>query len=283
MLPGATDWTDAAETMLELRRGDTAKLRTAGLKVVLDGSIQGFTAKMGWPGYYTGTDHGQWMVPPEQLLDICRPFHERRINIHAHCNGDLTIDLWIDTVEQLILESPWLDHRHTVQHCQLTTSAQYRRMARLGMCANIFANHLWFWGDEHHDLTVGPERARRMEAAATAERELVSFSLHSDANVTPLGQLHSMWCAVNRVTPSGRVLGEHERISPTSALRAVTLGSAHQLHLDGEFGSIECGKAADLTILDDDPLTVDPMAIRDIGVWGTVVGGQPFPARRPAS
>jgi predicted amidohydrolase YtcJ len=283
LLPGSTDWSDAAETMLELRRGDTAKLRTAGLKVVLDGSIQGFTAKMGWPGYYTGTDHGQWMVPPQQLLDICRPFHERQINIHTHCNGDLTIDLWIDTVERLILESPWLDHRHTVQHCQLTTGAQYRRMARLGMCANIFANHLWFWGDEHHDFTVGPERARRMEAAATAEREGVSFSLHSDANVTPLGQLHSMWCAVNRVTPSGRVLGEHERISPLSALRAVTLGSAHQLHLDGEFGTIECGKAADLTILDDDPLTVDPMAIRDIGVWGTVVGGRPFPANRPAS
>ena len=117
-----------------------------------------------------------------------------------------------------------------------------------------------------------------MEPAATAEREGVSFSLHSDANVTPLGQLHTMWCAVNRVTPSGRVLGEHERISPHSALRSVTLGSAHQLHLDHEFGTLECGKAADFTVLEDDPLTVDPMAIRDIGVWGTVVGGVPFEA-----
>ena len=68
---------------------------------------------------------------------------------------------------------------------------------------------------------------------------------------------------------------------PTSALRSVTLGSAHQLHLDGEFGTIECGKAADFTVLEDDPLTVDPMAIRDIGVWGTVVGGLPF--RRPSA
>ncbi len=217
--PGSTDWADAAELLLQLAAADTDKLRTAGLKLVLDGSIQGFTAKMGWPGYYTGTDHGQWMVPPEQLVEICRPFHERGINIHAHCNGDLTIDAWIDTVERLVIEHPWLDHRHTVQHCQLTSAAQYRRMAKLGMCANIFANHLWYWGDQHHDITVGPERARRMEAAATAEREGVSFSLHSDANVTPLGHLHTMWCAVNRVTPSGRVLGEHERISAESALR----------------------------------------------------------------
>jgi predicted amidohydrolase YtcJ len=278
--PGSTDWADAADLLLRLAEDDTDKLRTAGLKVVLDGSIQGFTAKMGWPGYYTGDDHGQWMVPPEQMLDICRPFHRRGINIDAHCNGDLTIDLWIDTVEQLVREHPWLDHRHTVQHCQLTTAAQYRRMAKLGMCANIFANHIWYWGDQHHDITVGPERARRMEAAATAEREGVSFSLHSDANVTPLGHLHTMWCAVNRVTPSGRVLGEHERISAPSALRSVTLGSAYQLHLDAEFGTIECGKAADFSVLEDNPLTVDPMAIRDIGVWGTVVGGRPFPAAR---
>jgi predicted amidohydrolase YtcJ len=108
----------------------------------------------------------------------------------------------------------------------------------------------------------------------------VSFSIHSDANVTPLGHLHTMWCAVNRLTPSGRVLGEHERISPASALRAVTIGSAHQVHLDGELGSIECGKGADFTVLEDDPLDVDPTTIRDIGVWGTVVDGVPFEARR---
>lgn len=280
MPPGATDWADAAEAIASLADTDTDKLRTAGIKVILDGSIQGFTAKMDWPGYYTGTDHGVWMTAPEQLLDICRPFHERGINIHTHCNGDLTIDLWIDTVAQLIIEHPWLDHRHTVQHCQLTTPAQYRRMAKLGMCANIFTNHIWYWGDQHHDLTVGPERARRMEACRTAERSGVSFSIHSDANVTPLGHLHTMWCAVNRVTPSGRVLGPDERISAHSALNAVTLGAAYQLHLDHEFGSIECGKAADFTVLAEDPLDVDPMAIKDIEVWGTVIAGRPFPARR---
>jgi hypothetical protein len=117
-----------------------------------------------------------------------------------------------------------------------------------------------------------------MEACRTAEREGVSFSIHSDANVTPLGHLHTMWCAVNRLTPSGRVLGPDERISAESALRAVTLGSAYQLHLDHEFGSIECGKAADFTVLADDPLEVDPIDIRDIDVWGTVVGGQAFAA-----
>ena len=286
LLPGGnTDWAASAEQIKAFELDDTDRLRTAGLKVVLDGSIQGFTAKMKWPGYYTPdgdvpTDHGVWMVPPEQLIDMVRPFHERRINTHVHCNGDLTIDLWIDVVEQLLLESAWLDHRYTVQHSQLTSAAQFRRMAKLGMCANIFANHIWYWGDQHHDITVGPERARRMEACRTAEESGVSFSIHSDANVTPLGHLHTMWCAVNRVTPSGRVLGEHERISAESALRSVTTNAAYQLHADAEFGTIECGKAADFTVLEDNPLTVDPMTIKDIGVWGTVIGGDCYEAAR---
>ena len=99
------------------------------------------------------------------------------------------------------------------------------------------------------------------------------FALHSDAGVTPLGQLHTMWCAVNRLTPKGRVLGEHEKISAEDALHAVTLGAAYMLHMDDQIGSIEAGKSADFAILEEDPLAVDPLRIRDIEVWGTVLGG----------
>ena len=87
-----------------------------------------------------------------------------------------------------------------------------------------------------------------------------------------------MWCAVNRVTPSGRVLGDHEKIAVEDALKAVTVDAAFQLHLDHEIGSIEAGKKADFAILEEDPLAVDPMQLRDIKVWGTVLAGQKFQA-----
>lgn len=280
--PGTeTDWSAAAAAIVELQQtSSSAKLRFPGVKFVIDGSIQGWTAVMDWPGYYTGEDQGILLTDPEQFVDQLRPFHEAGVNIHTHCNGDATVDLFIDAVEQLLIETPWLDHRHTVEHAQLVTGAQFRRMAELGMCANIFSNHIWYWGDQHYELTVGPERANRMEASGTARREGIPFSLHSDANVTPLGHLHTMWCAVNRVTPKGRVLGEFEKISAYDALYAVTIGSAYQMHLDAELGSIETGKWADFTVLADSPLDVEPMAIKDIPVWGTVVGGVKYEAVR---
>jgi predicted amidohydrolase YtcJ len=85
---------------------------------------------------------------------------------------------------------------------------------------------------------------------------------------------------VNRITPKGRVLGEQERISVPQALHAITLGAAWTLGLEKELGSIEPGKRADFCVLEDDPLSVDPMALKDIGVWGTVLGGKVFEARR---
>lgn len=279
---GATaDWSAMAARVKELQEQESSdKLRFPGVKFVIDGSIQGWTAVLNEPGYYTGEDQGLLLTVPEQFVDWLRPFHNAGINVHVHCNGDRTADVFLNAVEQVLRECAWLDHRHTCQHAQLVTSAQLRRMAKLGICANFFTNHLWYWGDQHYEQTVGPERANRMEPCATAKREGVRFSIHSDANVTPLGQLHTMWCAVNRVTPRGHVLGEHERISAYDALYAVTVDAAYQLHMDHEIGSIEAGKWADFTVLEANPLEVNPMAIKDIAVWGTVVGGVVHPAPR---
>ena len=83
---------------------------------------------------------------------------------------------------------------------------------------------------------------------------------------------------MNRLTPSGRTLGEYEKISAHEALKSVTLSAAFQMHMDDEIGSLEAGKRADFAILEDDPLAVEPLAIKDIGVWGTVLGGVKQPA-----
>ena len=73
-----------------------------------------------------------------------------------------------------------------------------------------------------------------MNACATALANGVPLAIHSDAPVTPLGPLFTAWCAVNRQTASGRILGTEERISVTDALRTITLGAAYTLGLDGE-------------------------------------------------
>ena len=254
------------------------RLRYGLVKLVADGSIQGFTARMKWPGYYNGHENGLWYIEPrEELPRVLGAYHRAGLQVHVHTNGDEATEAAIDAIEAVLREHPAPDARFTLQHCQMAHDAHFRRMARLGICANLFANHLYYWGDHHRALTMGPERAERMDATGTAKRLGVPFAIHSDAPVTHLAPLFTAWCAVNRLTASGRVLGASERLTVRDALHAITLGAAYTLKLDTEIGSIETGKRADFAILEEDPLAVEPAALKDLPVWGTVVGGRVFP------
>lgn len=261
-----------------LKEKSTDLLRLGRIKAVADGSIQGFSARMRWPGYHNGAPNGLWYTAPDQMSDLYNRALAAGIQVHTHTNGDQATQMVLDVFEPALRANPSPDHRFTIQHCQLADAAQFAKMGKLGMCVNLFANHHFYWGDEHYRLTVGPERAQRMNATRTALASNVPLAIHSDAPVTPLGPLFTAWAAVNRITASGRTQGEGEKISVDQALYAITMGAAYTLHLDGELGSIEVGKRADFAVLEDDPTAVDAMALKDVAVWGTVQGGRIFPA-----
>jgi len=271
----------AVERSVALSSRSTERLRLGRIKVVADGSIQGFSARMRWPGYFNGAPNGLWYTAPETIRDCYTLALQNGVQVHTHTNGDEATELALDCLAAALKAAPTRDHRFNLQHCQLADAAQFRRMKALDMCVNLFANHHFYWGDQHYSTTVGPERAERMNACATAQRSGVPFTIHSDAPVTPLGPLFTAWCAVNRLTASGRVLGAHERISVADALQAITLGAAYTLKLDHEIGSIESGKRADFCVLDDDPTAVPPEQLKDVRVWGTVQGGRVFQAPQP--
>lgn len=259
--------------VLALREHDSEMFRMGPVKFTLDGSIQGRSARLEWPGYCCGDPNGLWLAEPDEMFEKMRPFHRAGLQLAMHTNGDEAINRGLDIYERLLLDHPRFDHRHRLEHVQLATEEAFVRMKALGVCANLFANHVYYWGDTHRTVTAGPAKARRLDACGTAERLGVPYSIHCDAPVTPLDPLFTMWCAVNRVTSSGHLLGESEKITAEQALRAVTMGAAHQLKMDHAIGSISVGKHADFAVLGDDPTTCDPMAIKDISVRATVLSG----------
>lgn len=269
---------EGAEHVKALMRRNTDKLRYGLVKMMLDGSIQGFSSRMRWPGHFNGAPNGIWVTDPAQYEADLETYHRAGLTVHTHTNGDEASEVAIAATGRVLTRCPRPDHRHTLQHGQMIDAALFRRMAAQGMCANLFANHLWYWGDQHYEMTMGPDRAHRLDACRTALDCGVPLAIHSDAPVTPLGPLFTAWCAVNRLTPKGRVLGEAQRISVHEALHAVTLGPAWTLELDQEIGSIECGKRADFAVLEDDPFEVDPVRLKDVRVWGTVLSGHVFQA-----
>ena len=198
--------------------------------------------------------------------------HRMGFQIHCHCNGDAGAENFIIAVDAALAAHPRTDHRHTLIHGQVLRRDQMERMVRLGMTVSFFSAHIHFWGDRHHDTFLGPDRAARISPAGTAERVGLRFTIHNDASVTPTRPLHLAHCAVNRTTSSGRRLGEAERISVLSALKAQTIDAAWQVFQERERGSIAPGKLADFVILDRNPLD-NATSLTDCAVVETVRRG----------
>lgn len=269
---------DGVERLRTLRRHGSDSLHFGLVKLHVDGSIQGFTARLRWPGYHNGAPNGLWYIAPTELQTIIETYHRAGALLHMHTNGDEATEMTVEMLGRALTAHPRRDHRHTLQHCQMPDQALYHRIKALDLCCNIFANHIFYWGDAHVAQTMGPSRAMRMDACGTALRLEIPFSIHSDAPITPLDPLFTAWCAVMRQTATGRTLGEAERIPVAAALHAITLGAAYTLKLDHLVGSIEVGKFADFVVLRQDPLEVEPATLKDIEVLATVRGGQVFAA-----
>ena len=261
-----------------LRHHASDSLFIGAVKLHVDGSIQGFTARLRWPGYHNGAPNGLWYIAPNELGGIIEAYHRAGALLHMHTNGDEATELTVEMLERAITAHPRPDHRHTLQHCQMPDQALYRRISALGLCCNIFANHIYYWGEAHIAETMGLSRAMRMDACGTVLRNNIPLAIHSDAPITPLDPLFTAWCAVMRETSTGRVLGEAERISVEEALYAITIGASYTLKLDHLVGSIEVGKFADFAVLGQDPLAIEPVALKDVPVLGTIRGGTFFPA-----
>jgi predicted amidohydrolase YtcJ len=144
---------------------------------------------------------------------------------------------------------------------------------KLGMLPSFFPGHVYYWGDRHRDIFLGPRRAARISPAASAVRRGMRFTLHHDAPVVPEDMLHIVWCAVNRMTSSGKLLGADQRIAVRDALKAITIHAAWQYFEEDRKGTIEPGKLADFVILSDNPLTIESTKIKDIRVLETIKGG----------
>ena len=251
------------------------KVSVPRVKIIADGSIQGYTGYLSEPYYapFKGDPlyRGYPSVPREELLRQVSGLYERRIQVAIHCNGDASIDDGLDAIEAAMKAHPWPDARPLIIHAQMTRLDQIERMAALGVTPSFFSAHTYYWGDRHAAIFMGPGRAANMSPARWALEAGLRFSSHLDTPVTPMLPLQAVWSQISRESTAGVVIGPEQRIDRTSALRAVTIDAAWQVFMDDKIGSIEPGKRADLVVLSDNPLTAGD--VRSIKVDRTVIDG----------
>ncbi|WP_295162872.1 amidohydrolase [uncultured Brachyspira sp.] len=251
------------------------RFKIGGYKIFLDGSPQAKTAWLekpyasgpaGYRGYgiYNNTDVEKYV---EKALD-------NKMQLQAHCNGDAAADQYINAFSNVMIKrNTTNNYRAVLVHSQIIRKEQYASMSNLNIIPSIFAAHIYYWGDTHI-ANLGMERASQISASKTALNNNLSFTYHQDTPVIKPNMIETIWCAVNRITKDGILLGENQKVTPYEALKAVTINAAYQNNEEDIKGTLEEGKLADLVILSGNPITCNAMDIKNIEVLETIKEGK---------
>lgn len=255
--------------------------KVQGTKIVADGSPQGKTAYFTQPYLTPVPDcdsdcRGLPSLSQDALNEMFAKAYANDNQLFIHNNGDAATDMLIQAHEYAVAKTGQAadkDRRTVPVHAQFARLDQLNAFKKYKMVPSFFTNHAYFWGDVHIK-NLGTKRADALSPLATADKLGLTYTNHSDDTVTPVDPLFAVWSAVNRTSRSGQIIGRDERISPYQALKATTKNAAYVYFEEDRKGTLTAGKLADLVILDANPLTVAPNAIKDIEVVSTIKEGK---------
>jgi predicted amidohydrolase YtcJ len=253
-----------------------AFMRGSGWKMVVDGSNQGYTGRQREP--YVGKDtKGIFYVEPTVLNEHVLKRAKQGWPLALHGNGDAAIDAILDALENA--QSQGVDIRSLrcrIEHCSILHDDQITRMKALGVGPSFLINHVYYWGHVMRDKVFGPKKVQLLDRCGSVEKAGLTWTMHSDAPVSPMSDLHLIRVAVVRDLwkEPDTILAPQERVSVKAAIRAVTRNAAWQCHSENEIGSLGPGKFADLVVLESDPRKVAPKQISDIKISQTWMDGK---------
>lgn len=255
------------------------RFRVGGVKLTLDGSPQGKTAWLTQcyhvnPEGRDGCYKGYPIMDDNKATEYVEKAFKNKWQILCHCNGDASIDQYINAVDVAEKLYDYTDHRTVLVHGQTLRKDQIPELVRLHMMPSLFPMHTFYWGDWHVASVLGEPRADYISPCRDVIDAGLIITSHHDAPVTFPNSMRVMDATVNRVTRSGKILGPDQRITPYEGLEALTSWAAYQYFEENRKGSIEVGKLADFVILDKNPLKIDPLEIHNINILESIKEGK---------
>jgi predicted amidohydrolase YtcJ len=191
-------------------------------------------------------------------------------NIHA--NGDVAIDSYLTAVERALKKYPTADLRPKITHCTLINDDLIRRMKALDAIPACFTTYAYYNTDKFP--FYGEDLMKRSMAFRTMLDAGIHAAAGSDFSPGPFAALMGIQGMVTRTGWDKTSWGLNQRVTVDEAIRINTLHGAYASKEEGIKGSITAGKLADFVMLEKDPRTVDPNAIKDITIVQTVCGGR---------
>jgi len=253
------------ETYFETGFGDDI-LRLGGVKIFTDGSLGARTAKLAEPYYDDPKAQGMHYIEDQELADTIKLAVENDWQTAIHAIGDVSIDLILKSFEALNKPELVRKGRHRIEHAEYLLADHIKRANELGIILSMQPNFPGRWGKpgQLYEIRLGPERYKLLNNFRKILDSGAKVAFGSDG--MPMDPLFGIWSVAAHPIDAIKITAEE-------AMYHYTLGAAYSSFEEDVKGSIEVGKVADLVVLDNDILAIDPEKIKDTKVVMTIFDG----------
>ena len=245
------------------------------LKLILDGSLGASTAAMGAPYKGTEDQYGLLNFADEEMEELVSFAYAHRMQVMCHCIGDRAMEQAIRIIGKY-QEKFDDDRRPRIVHCQICTEHQLEEMSRLRILADIQPAFV------PTDYIIIEKQLEHPENYClypwkTMKEHGITVSGSSDAPVEGYDALYGIQAAVTRADISGIPQGgwlPEEKLTAEEALKLYTSQPAYTVFQENHLGKIAEGYKADIAVLTENPLAVNPQRIHTIKAEASYVGGK---------
>jgi len=254
------------------------KIQLGALKAYADGSLGSTTAWFFNPYKQDTTTTG---LPNDIITDgrfkkWAFEIDKNKLQICVHAIGNKANSYILDVYSEIKNNNPVWDRRFRIEHAQHIIKEDIKRFKDIGVIASVQPEHLLddgIWVSKR----IGDERAKLTHIYKSLIDEGVVVAFGTDWPVVDLNPMLGLYAAVTRRTDDGKNPNgwlPEQKLTIEQAIKCYTLNSAYAAFQENVKGSIEVGKLADMIVLNDNLLTIDPVKIKDVKVDMTIFDGK---------
>jgi predicted amidohydrolase YtcJ len=254
---------------------DDSRLTIRSFKAVMDGALGSRTAWLHQPYTDDPGTSGVQTFDENRLVDIMNRSNAHGWQINTHAIGDKANTVVLDAIDKATLTQR--DHRSRIEHSQHLLPSDIERFSKLRVIASIQAIHM----SSDRPWAIDRLGKERIESGAYVWRDLLNAGVHiangTDVPVEPINPIANFYASVARKTLKGLPDDGYEigqKLSRHETLKSVTLWNAYAAFEEAEVGSISVGKRADMTVTDQNLMTVDETKILATKPVMTIIGGE---------